>query len=150
MSLALNEYYSLASSSGGGGAGASYDGLDFPLVGLPSQSAGSLTFTLFANGLWECPVPRFSGTEGGNWFSPTTPGIGAGYEAQFSFIHAGDPGTESNGAPTWTAVDPALSFTVGLSGSFVDATWAVTCEIRDAATLAIVATGTFYMSISLT
>lgn len=139
------------SGGSGGGFAADWDGLAFNMVGNPGQFSGLLTFTLLSDGTWTCPVPHVIGTESGNWFTPTTADVGEDYEARFTPTgFAGlDSGT-SNGASTWTALSFALAFGFELSGDYITDNGTVLVEIRDATSLAVVASGTFSMSITLT
>lgn len=136
-------------AGGGGSAEADWQGLEFNLAGL--GDIGTVTFTLESDGTWNCPVPRVFGTEAGHWFTPTTIGIGSEYEARFTptgFSGYAESDT-SNDAATWESIGSGLSFTFSLSGSFVFDTGEVFVEIRDAS-LAVVTSGTFSMSIALT
>jgi hypothetical protein len=129
-----------------------WDGLSFDLTGNPNQSAGSLTFTLMSDGTWNCPVPRFAGIESGSWFEPTTVGIGDSYEARFTPTGFNtDPNSAtSNDAPDWESLGSGLSFVYGLSGDFVSDGGLLLVEVRDASTLSVVASGSFFMAIDLT
>lgn len=150
MSLALNDYYMLGSTSGGA-PGASWDGLLFRFTGLPGEDVGGVTFTLFGNGTWEAPVPRRPGIEGGNWFTPTTPGIGASYECKFSYSGGTNPnGSVVNTAPDWTVIGALQYFDASLSGDFQSDAWTVLCEVRDATSHVVVASGTFTIIVLLT
>jgi hypothetical protein len=105
------------------------------ISGTDVQSPGpaNATITFASNGTYSA-----TGGASGNWGSPTTGGLGSGYDIRWTVVS----GTLTTGTTgTWQSLSAGITYgrnrvAVGI------ATASGTVEIRDASTLAVLATST--------
>lgn len=89
---------------------AGWNGVTFESIDsvLNTTAEAMLEFTMEPGGTWF--VTTNSGTEGGNWISEPSPGVGAGYEVRFTIVSSLGAATVVNGATTFVSMSSSRSF----------------------------------------
>lgn len=132
-----------------GYSGASY--ADIKWVTSGSITCG-ITFTIKADGTWLMDKVYNAGGASGNWFTPTTAGVGAGYSVRFTITKTfGDTADIVNPAPTFQTISTDRTLSVKLTATFNTTkycTYSVRVEIKNNATGLVVSNHTFDIEVS--
>lgn len=114
--------------------------LNVTVVASPGPANAAITFA--ADGTYTST----DGTTNGNWFAPTTGGVGSGYEIRWTVVS----GTLTTGTTgTWQSLSSPITYGRNrVALGFVTAVGTV--EIRDASTLAVLATSTATLEAEVT
>lgn len=110
------------------------------LAAFPGSANAAITFA--SDGAYTST----DGVTNGNWFAPATGGVGAGFDIRWTVVS----GTLTTGtAATWQSLSSARTY--GRSRVGIGNETAVgTVEIRDASTLAVLATSTVTLEAEVT
>lgn len=144
--------------SGGGGSGVvsspGYPDL-FPFQSKRMSATAQATFTLNPDGTWGTTGTGsavVSNTHSGNWYLPTTGGIGAGYEVKITPTkNWGADAVISSDAADWVAISSARQLVATLSRYSLgtsDSSYNVRVQIRIAGGGVIVSDDTFEIQLS--